>query len=45
MSDNDVKKLQALGFYREIDIQTGDDEQYGQAKEEIEKLNWCATYL
>ena len=25
MSENEVKKLQALGFYRDIDVQTGDD--------------------
>ena len=39
MPDNEIKKLQALGFFRKIDIQTGSDEQYGQAKEEIEKLS------
>ena len=39
MPDNEIKKLQAIGFFRKIDIQTGSDEQYGQAKEEIEKLS------
>jgi|TARA_X000001388_G_scaffold15905_1_gene9802 hypothetical protein len=39
MSENEVKKLQALGFYREVAIQTGDDQdQYGQVDDEIEKL-------
>ena len=40
MSENEVKKLQALGFYRNIEIQTGDDNnQYGEVDEEIEKLS------
>ena len=39
MSENEVKKLQALGFYRDIDVQTGDDKtQYGNVDEQIEKL-------
>ena len=40
MSENEVKKLQALGFYRNIKIQTGDDNnQYGEVDQEIEKLS------
>ena len=39
MPENDVKKLQAIGFYRRIEIETGDDEQTtSDAKEEINKL-------
>jgi len=38
MSENEVKKLQATGFYRKVDVQTGTEEQYGQVSEEIEKL-------
>ena len=45
MSENEVKKLQALGFYRDIKIQTGDDDQqYGQVQEEIEKLTGLEGY-
>ena len=39
MSENEVRKLQANGFYRKIDVETGDDSQYGQVNEEIEKLS------
>jgi len=39
MSENDVKKLQASGFYRQIEVKLGDDTQYGQVDEEIEKLS------
>ena len=40
ISENEVRKLQALGFYRKIDIGTGDDaENYSGVKEEIEKLS------
>ena len=39
MPENEVKKLQAIGFYRKIEIETGDDEQTtSDAKEEINKL-------
>ena len=39
MPENEVKKLQAIGFYRRIEIETGDDEQTtSNAKEEINKL-------
>ena len=39
MPENEVKKLQAIGFYRRIEIETGDDEQTtSDAKEEINKL-------
>jgi|TARA_E500000318_G_scaffold18644_1_gene19460 hypothetical protein len=39
MPENEVKKLQALGFYRDIEIETGDDiPQYGNVKQEIEEL-------
>ena len=37
MSENEVKKLQASGFYRKVEVDTGTDEQYGQVKEEIDK--------
>jgi siroheme synthase (precorrin-2 oxidase/ferrochelatase) len=39
MSENEVKKLQATGFYRRVQIDTGNEEQYGQVQEEIEKLS------
>ena len=40
MPENEVKKLQALGFYRKIDIETGDEESLtSDAKEEINKLS------
>ena len=39
MSENEVKKLQATGFYRRVQIDTGNEEQYGQVEEEIEKLS------
>jgi hypothetical protein len=39
MSENEVRKLQANGFYRKINIETGDDSQYGQVNEEIAKLS------
>ena len=40
MPENEVKKLQALGFYRKIDIQTGDEDAVtSDAKEEINKLS------
>ncbi len=38
MSENDVKKLQATGFYRKVEVKLGEDNQYGQVDEEIEKL-------
>ena len=40
MPENEVKKLQALGFYRKIDIETGDEDAVtSDAKEEINKLS------
>ena len=40
MPENEVKKLQAIGFYRKIDIETGDEESVtSDAKEEINKLS------
>ena len=39
MSENEVKKLQATGFYRDIKIQTGESsDQYSEVDDEIEKL-------
>jgi hypothetical protein len=39
MSENDVKKLQASGFYRMVDLNGGqDNSQYSEVKSEIEKL-------
>ena len=38
MSENDVKKLQATGFYRKVEVKLGEDNQYGEVDEEIEKL-------
>ena len=40
MPENEVRKLQALGFYRKVEIETGDDaDMYSEAKEEINKLS------
>tara|TARA_Y100000592_G_scaffold100833_1_gene183170 strand:- start:1930 stop:4407 length:2478 start_codon:yes stop_codon:yes gene_type:complete len=40
ISENEVRKLQSLGFYRKIDISYGDDAgEYSGVKEEIEKLS------
>tara|TARA_R100000664_G_scaffold33396_1_gene50395 strand:- start:695 stop:3166 length:2472 start_codon:yes stop_codon:yes gene_type:complete len=40
ISENEVRKLQAIGFYRKVDINTGDNaENYSDVKEEIEKLS------
>jgi len=40
MPENEVRKLQALGFYRKVEIDTGDDaDMYSEAKEEINKLS------
>jgi hypothetical protein len=40
MPENEVKKLQAIGFYRKIDIETGDEDSVtSDAKEEINKLS------
>tara|TARA_R110000744_G_scaffold35234_2_gene81870 strand:+ start:204 stop:2678 length:2475 start_codon:yes stop_codon:yes gene_type:complete len=40
MPENEVKKLQALGFYRKVDVDMGGDNQvYSEAKEEINKLS------
>ena len=39
MPENEVKKLQALGFYRKVDVDMGGDaEVYSEATEEINKL-------
>ena len=38
MSENDVKKLQATGFYRKVEVKLGEDNQYGEVDQEIEKL-------
>ena len=39
MSENEVKKLQASGFYRDVEIQTGESpDQYSEVDDEIEKL-------
>ena len=39
MSENEVKKLQASGFYRDVKIQTGEaPDQYSEVDDEIEKL-------
>ena len=42
MSENEVRKLQANGFYRKIEVETGDDNQYGQVTEEIKELTGMA---
>ncbi len=40
MPENEVRKLQAIGFYRKIDIDTGEEpDMYSEAKEEINKLS------
>jgi len=40
MPENEVKKLQALGFYKKVDVDMGGDNQiYSEAKEEINKLS------
>jgi hypothetical protein len=40
ISENEVRKLQALGFYRKIDLESGDNaENYSGVKEEIDKLS------
>ena len=40
MAENEVKKLQAIGFYRSVDINYGDDvSNTSDVKEEIEKLS------
>jgi len=40
MPENEVRKLQALGFYRKIEIDTGEEgSNYSEAKEEINKLS------
>ena len=40
IAENEVRKLQALGFYRKIDINYGDNtNNYSEVKEEIEKLS------
>ena len=40
ISENEVRKLQAIGFYRKVDIDGGDNaENYSDVKEEIEKLS------
>ena len=40
MPENEVRKLQAIGFYRKINIDTGEEpDMYSEAKEEINKLS------
>ncbi len=40
MPENEVRKLQAIGFYRKVDIDTGEEpDMYSEAKEEINKLS------
>ena len=40
MPENEVRKLQAVGFYRKVDIDTGEEpDMYSEAKEEINKLS------
>jgi len=40
IGENEVRKLQALGFYRKIDLNTGDSaDEYSGVKEEIDKLS------
>ena len=40
LSENEVKKLQNVGFYRDVPVETGDDTiQDSQVNEEIEKLS------
>ena len=40
MAENDVRKLQASGFYRKIDLETGENsESFTDVKEEINKLS------
>ena len=40
MPENEVAKMQAMGFYRKVDVSYGGSaEQYGDAKEEIEELS------
>ena len=40
MAENEVKKLQAIGFYRSVDVDYGDDvSETSDVKEEIEKLS------
>ncbi len=40
IAENEVRKLQALGFYRKIDIESGDSaDEYSGVKEEIDKLS------
>ena len=39
MPENEVKKMQALGFYRKIDVGVYDNEEYSQVKEEIDELS------
>ena len=40
IGENEVRKLQALGFYRKIDLDSGDSaDEYSGVKEEIDKLS------
>ena len=39
MPENEVKKLQAIGFYRKIDVSTVDNDQNSQVQEEINELS------
>jgi len=38
MPENEVKKLQAIGFYRDVEIDYGDNKQYSDVDTEKEKL-------
>ena len=39
MPENEVKKLQAVGFYRKVEVGTADNEEYSQVQEEIDELS------
>ena len=39
MPENEVKKLQAMGFYRKVEVGTADNEEYSQVQEEIDELS------
>jgi hypothetical protein len=38
MPENELRKLQANGFYRKVEVSYGDETQYGQVEETIEEL-------
>ncbi len=39
MPENEVKKLQAIGFYRKVEVQSVDSDQASQVQEEINELS------